>query len=158
MPPRSIIRSARPERPPPNLNNIIFREDDNDAQRTKYLAFYERSVVPTKFVNIECLETLGLIDGVTRLLIKSSLHHLCTELVPTYEPLVLEFLSSFNYDTPSDQPLSTGSIQFRMFNREYTLDQEVVATYLHFNNALSYPKICPQYSNIQIILKLDFFL
>src|SRR3954467_13328810 len=95
MPPRSITRSVRPERPPPNLDNIIFREDNNDAQRTKYLAFYERSVVPTKFVNIECLETLGLIDGVTRLLTKSSLHHLCTKPVPTYEPLVLELLSSF---------------------------------------------------------------
>src|SRR3954468_19353701 len=109
MPPRSIIRSVRPERPPPDLSNIIFRDDDNDAQRTKYVAFYERSVVPTKFVNTECLETLGLIDGVTRFLTKFSLHHLCTEPVPTYEPFVLEFLSSFNYDTPSNQPFSTGS-------------------------------------------------
>jgi len=132
MPPRSLIRSERPERPPPDLSNIIFRDD---AQRTKYVAFYERSVVPTKFVNTECLETLGLIDGVTRLLTKSSLHHLCTEPVPTYEPLVLEFLSSFNYDTPSNQPFLTGSIQFRMFNREYALDQDVVASYLHFNHA-----------------------
>ena len=62
----------------------------------------------------------------------AGLHHLCTNPVPTFEPLVLEFISSFSYTTPEDDPFTTGTVQFRMFNREYELDQERVAELLHF--------------------------
>ena len=126
MPPRTI----RPERQQPDLSNIIFRDD---KQRTMYLNLYKRSVVPTKYVDINCLQTLGLTESVSWLLNNTGLYNLCTQPNPTFEPLVLEFLSSFSYSTDIEDPYTTGTASFRMFNREYTLDQEQIAEALGFS-------------------------
>ena len=126
MPPRTI----RPERQQPDLSNIIFRDD---KQRTMYLNLYKRSVVPTKYVDINCLQTLGLTESVSWLLNNTGLYNLCTQPNPTFEPLVLEFLGSFSYSTDIEDPYTTRTASFRMFNREYTLDQEQIAEALGFS-------------------------
>lgn len=132
MPPRNSNRQVRPERPPPDLSNVVFCENDDGAQQTKYLDFYARSVVPTKYVDTDSLDILGLTESVTWMLNNTGLYDLTTQPTPTFEPLVLEFLSSFSYSTPSDDLFQTGTINFRMFNREYHLDQEEVAALLNF--------------------------
>ena len=132
MAPRNNQRQVKPDRPPPDLSNIIFRDNDDGQQLQKYTKFYTRSVVPTKYISSECLETLGMTDSIVLMLNNTGLTSLCTNPCPTYEPLVLEFLSSFSYTTPVDDPYTTGTANFRMFNQEYSLDQERVAELLSF--------------------------
>ena len=96
------------------------------------MKFYSRSVVPTKYVDTDCLDALGRAESITFMLTNTSLLNLCLNPSPTFEPLVLEFLSSFSYNTPPDDPFTTGTANFRMFNQEYSIDQERVAELLEF--------------------------
>ncbi|CAI8608720.1 unnamed protein product [Vicia faba] len=132
MAPRNNQRQVKLDRPPPDLSNIIFRDNDDGQQQQKYKKFYTRSVVPTKYVSSECLETLGMTDSIVFMLNNTGLTSLYTNSCPIYEPLVLEFLSSFSYTTPVDDPYTTGTANFRMFNQEYSLNQERVAELLSF--------------------------
>src|SRR4051812_43698668 len=87
------VRTTRPSSP--DLSSISFRTDDNGEQREKYLSFYRRSVVATKYADVNCLHTLGLLESVQWMLNNVGLSHFCTRNDPTYEPIVLEFMSSF---------------------------------------------------------------
>lgn len=61
----------------------------------------------------------------------------------TYEKLTLEFLSSFTYYTPLVDQYSSGTVSFRLFNRDYELSQNIIGDMLHFphGNCIAYE--CP---------------
>ena len=84
MAPRNNQRQVKPDRPPPDLSNIIFRDNDDGQQQQKYTKFYTRSVVPTKYISSECLETLGMTDSIVLMLNNTGLTSLCTDPCPTY--------------------------------------------------------------------------
>src|ERR1051325_3771219 len=132
MAPRNTQRQVKPDRPPPDLSTIIFRDHDDGQQHAKYMKFYSRSVVPTKYVDTDCLDTLGMGESITFMLTNTGLLILCSNPFPTFEPLVLEFLSSFSYNTPPDDPYTRDPANFRMFNQEYAIDQERIAELLQF--------------------------
>ena len=68
---------------------------------------------------------------------ESGLHHITTMNLPTYEPLTLEFLSFFAYHTPPTPEAGKyliGAATFRLFNTEYTMNQETLIRILHFHH------------------------
>lgn len=119
MPPQNQLlnRQARPTSPPPDFIHVIFSNDNGGEQRRRHIKFHQHSVIPTKYVDENYLLTLGLLNNVRWLLDNTSLYRLCTQSFPTYEPIVLEFLSSFFYESPPGEP----------FNHEHAL-----AEMLHF--------------------------
>ena len=118
----------------PGLSGITFRNEEvREHQRAQYLKFYQCPIIPTRYVGIECLHKLGLLDSVWRLLINSDLEFVCTQNLPTYESLTLEFLSSFSYNPPCDESQHlSGSTTFRMFNNEYYITQTTLSDSFHF--------------------------
>ena len=82
-------RSSRLE---PDIFGITFRNGEaGENQRAEYLKFYQCSIVPTRYVDTECLRKLGLLDSVRWLLQNSDLVFICTHNLPTNESLTLEF-------------------------------------------------------------------
>ncbi|XP_058768168.1 uncharacterized protein LOC131641893 [Vicia villosa] len=127
-------RRVRNNRGEPNLSQIVFRQGGaGDLQQQRYREFYQRSITSTRYVDENCLRDLGMLDTVQRLLDKLGLTKACTLNLPTYEALTLEFLSSYSYNTPPGAGMHlTGAANFRMFNTEYTVDQETLSEILQF--------------------------
>jgi hypothetical protein len=127
---------TRQERATPDLSTVVFRNGEaGERQRNNYLKFYQRSVQATRYVDHECLTELGLLEGVEWMLTNSSLTQLCTTPKPTYEALILEFLSSYSYITPPGATqFLTGVATFRMFGTEYSLNQTQIARMLGFRH------------------------
>lgn len=66
-------------------------------------------------------------------MLPSNLQFLCSQNHPTYPSLTLEFLSSYSYDTPSDENMFlTGVAKFRLFNTEYALSHQQLSNMLQF--------------------------
>ena len=67
------------------------------------------------------------------LLNKAGLGFVSTMGLPTYEALTLEFLSSYFYITPTDADANLfGAATFRMFNQEYTVNQDALSDMFRF--------------------------
>ncbi|KAI5414818.1 hypothetical protein KIW84_040326 [Lathyrus oleraceus] len=117
----------------PQFGNIIFRSEDDNYQREQFDRFQQRGVVSTRYPDLNCLQELGLLQGVQWLLRLSDLTFLCSQNQPTYPSLTLEFLSSYSYTTPiGEDEYLTGTATFRMFNTEYSLSQDQLSAMLHF--------------------------
>ena len=85
----------------PQAPALTFRSgEQGENQRVKFQKFQRRGLQPTRYVDIDCLRSLGLLDSVRQLLQSVDLWNLCREPRPIYETLTLEFLSSFVYITP----------------------------------------------------------
>ena len=87
------------------IPNIILREgDQGETQRLKFQKFQRHGLQPTRYVDLDCLRDLGLLESVWQLLQNVNLWNLCRQPQPIYETLTLEFLSSFSYITPTVIP------------------------------------------------------
>ena len=80
---------------------LTFRSgEQGKTQRVKFQKFQHRGLQPTRYVDLDCLRNLGLLDSVRQLLQSVNLWNLCREPQPIYETLTFEFLSSVTYITP----------------------------------------------------------
>ena len=71
--------AQRNPRPEPDLSGITFRNGEAiENQRAQYLKSYMRSIIPTRYVDTECLRKLGLLDSVQWLIRNSDLAFDCT--------------------------------------------------------------------------------
>lgn len=116
------------------MNHLVLRHGEaSELQREKYQKFYQRGLTPTRYVNTDCLHDFGLTNNMRGLLNKAGLSFGSTIGLPTYESLNLEFLRSYIYITPNNADDNLiGAVTYRVFNREYTLNQDVVSEMLHF--------------------------
>ena len=130
-----MARRAQEEREEPDLTNLVFRNGaDEVRQEQLYRRFHQRGIVPTKYIDEDCLRDLGLLESVQFMLHASGLHYIATMNLPTYESLTLEFLSSFSYQTHFTLEVGhylIGAMTFRLFNTEYTMNQETLSQILH---------------------------
>ena len=112
----------------------MFRNGEAEVhQEAQYHKFYQRLDIATRYVDVNCLRELGLLDSVQWLLHNSDISYVCTLNHPTYESLTLEFLSSFSYNTPTDNNMYlTGTTKFLLFNDEYSMNQEALSDLLRF--------------------------
>jgi hypothetical protein len=46
------------------FGNIIFRSEDDNYQREQFERFQQRGVVSTRYPDLNCLQELGLLQGV----------------------------------------------------------------------------------------------
>ena len=133
-----MARRAQEEREEPDLTNMVFRNGaDRHRQEQLYRRFHQRGILPTRYIDEDCLRDLGLLESVQFMLHESGLHYIATMNLPTYESLTLEFLISFSYQTPSTPEASQyliGATTFRLFNMEYTMNQETLSQILHCNH------------------------
>lgn len=60
------------------------------------------------------------------------LSHFFSQKDPTHVRLTLEFLSSLHYTTRIGSASTTGTVKFRMFNREYKFTTDQLAEVLQF--------------------------
>ena len=116
------------------IPGIYLRDGEaGETQRTRFLKFQRRGIHPTRFVDIDCLRDLGLLESVQHLLQNFNLWTLCSQPQPTYENLTLEFLSSFCYITPNGPTNQlTGAVRFRIFGTEYDFSQNAFGRLLDF--------------------------
>jgi hypothetical protein len=116
-----------------DFGNIIFRSEDENYQREQFECFQQRGVQSTRYPDLNCLQELGLLQGIQWMLRLADLTFLCTHNQPTYPSLTLEFLSSYSYTTPTgEDEYLTGTATFRMFNTEYSLSQDQLSAMLQF--------------------------
>ena len=119
-----MSRRVQHTRGEPDLSGIMFLNDKAGVhQEAQYHKFYQRLDIATRYVDVNCLRELGLLESVQWLLHNSDLSYVCTLNHPTYESLTLEFLSSFSYNTPAyDNMYLMGTANFRFFNDEYSIN------------------------------------
>lgn len=99
---------------------IIFREGmDGNRQRQKYQELLTWEVFSTRYIDDNCLYSLGIYDCVYYLLRNLGLQHLFNHRDNTYENLTRDFLSSLMYTIKPNTSSTVGTIKFRMFNMEY---------------------------------------
>ena len=96
-----MARRAQEDKEEPEVTGMVFRDGEVGVRQEKlYHRFHQRGILPKRYIDEDCLHDLGLLDSVQFMLHASGLHHIATINLPTYEPLTLEFLSSFAYQTP----------------------------------------------------------
>ena len=119
------------QRGEPDLSGIVFRNGEaGEHQEAQYRKFYQCFVTSTRYTDVNCLCELRLLDNVQCLLRNFDLTYVCILNHPTYESLTLEFFSSFPYNTHADENMYlTRTINFRMFNTEYSLNQEALSDF-----------------------------
>ena len=72
----------------PDLSGIMFRNGEAGVhQEAQYQKFYQCSVTSTRYVDVNYLRELGLLDSVQWLLQNSDLSYVCTLNYPTYASL-----------------------------------------------------------------------
>src|SRR3954468_21878382 len=100
----------------PDLTRIVFRQGERgELQRDRYLAFYQRFVIATRYPDETCMRRLGIYEDIGDMLQWSNLDYFCNLRHPTIESLTLEFLSSFSYITPpGDGMYLSGVAHFRL--------------------------------------------
>lgn len=113
---------------------IQFQEGEAGAEqcrRFKNLA--QQKMLPTRYTDNSCLRKLGLVSDINFMFEKLGWYYFKTLRDPTYARVTLEFLSSLFYSTPLGCGNVQGQMQFRIFNREYTLSQD------HFASSFRFP-------------------
>ena len=120
--------------PKPDMQHLVLWQGEaGELQKERYIKFHHRGLTSTRFVDNNCLQELGLQPHMEGLLNKAGLSFISTMNTPNYKALTLEFLSSYAYHTRDDADAHlTGSAQFWMFNREYTLNHEILSDIFHF--------------------------
>ena len=129
-----MSRRVQHPRGEPYLSGIVFRNGEAGVhQEAQYRKFYQYSITNTRYIDVNCLRELGLLESMECLLHNSDLSYVCTLNHLTYESLTLEFLSSFSCKTlTNDNMYLAGTANFRLFNDEYSLNQEALSGLLHF--------------------------
>ncbi|KAL6501396.1 hypothetical protein OROGR_026529 [Orobanche gracilis] len=93
------------------------------TQRRRYPLLAMRIIAPTKFLDPEVLTTMGLKNDFDWFLPNMNWETFMAEHEPTYAPLTMEFLSSFNAPLLNqlDENEDGGFVRIRLCNRQYCL-------------------------------------
>ncbi|CAJ2637544.1 unnamed protein product [Trifolium pratense] len=111
---------------------VIFRKGRNEKQASLYQELSTREIVSTRYCDEACLRMLGLYDSVNFMLDSLHLNYFLSQANPVYVQLTLEFLSSLKMSTVPNSNSTSGTINFRMFNHDYTFSFHDMADLLHF--------------------------
>lgn len=120
MPPRAV----RPIRDINYLGIEFVEGIDGKNKRSRYHKLFKRDILATRYPDDASLRALGLFDSVRWMLNNLGMSHFFSLTSPTYIRLTYEFLSSFCYTTPLGGSLTTNTAYFRMFNRNYSINQD----------------------------------
>lgn len=88
-------------------------------QRKRYDEFVVRCVIPNRYADKQALEKIGLLKDVTHLLKRIGCEQLLNFDAPTYEDMIYEFLSTFEYKEA--QPVQQPAIHFCLLGKQYVL-------------------------------------
>ena len=84
----------------------------------------------TRYIDENCLYSLGIYHSVFFLLDKIGMHDIFATQAPTYPRLTFEFLSSLIYNVSPNTASTVGGVKFRMFNVEYDYSTDGLAAML----------------------------
>lgn len=99
---------------------IIFCEGkDGNRQRQRYQELLTQEVYSTRYIDDNCLYSLGIYHCVYYLLENLGLEHLFDHRENTYMNLTMEYLSSLIYNVSPNTTSTVCTVKFRMFNMEY---------------------------------------
>ena len=113
------------------FNGFILRGGKpGDRQRKIIERLQNREILPTRYVDENCLYTLGIYHSIFHLLDNLGLHNFFSNKEPTYERLTIEFLSSLIYIVNPNTASTVGTVRFRMFAVEYEFSTDELASLL----------------------------
>lgn len=113
------------------FNEYVLRKGKpGDRQRKILEKLQGREIVSTRYVDEDCLYTLGLYHSFFHLADILGLHDIFTRKEPTFERITQEFLSSLIYLVHPDTASTVGMVKFRMFNVEYEYSTDELAALL----------------------------
>ena len=113
------------------FNRYVLREGKpGDRQRKILEKLQGREIVSTRYVDEDCLYTLGLYHSFFHLDNILGLHDTFTRKEPTFERLTREFLSSLIYLVHPDTASTVSTVKFRQFNVEYEYSTDELAALL----------------------------
>jgi hypothetical protein len=102
------------------FNDTTLRQGKPDERQNKILQILQtREILATRYVDEDCLYTLGTYHSVFHMLDNVGLHDIFASKSPTYDTLTREFLSSLIYIVHPGTASTVGTVYFRMFNVEY---------------------------------------
>ena len=80
------------------FDGFLLRDGKPGSRQRKILEKLQtQEISPTRYIDTECLYTLGIYDSVFHMLDTLGLHDIFARREPTYERLTKEFLSSLIY-------------------------------------------------------------
>lgn len=101
---------------------IVFRNGESgELQEEMYTSLSARKIESTRYADEHCLYALGIQDSVNYMLDILNLNYFLSLKDPVYAQLTLEFLSSLIFSLTPNTNCSSGTVQFSLFNVEYTL-------------------------------------
>lgn len=110
------------------FNNIILRGGKPGERQSKILQKLQtREILATRYVDEDCLYTLGTYHSVFHMLDNLGLHDIFANKEPTYDRLTREFLSSLFYTVHPGTASTIGTVCFRIFNVEYEYTTDALA-------------------------------
>jgi hypothetical protein len=110
------------------FNNIILHGGKPGERQNKILQKLQtREILATRYVDEDCLYTLGTYDSVFHMLDNLGLHDISASKAPTYDRLNRGFLSSLIYTVYPGTASTVGTVYFRMFNVEYEYTTDALA-------------------------------
>ena len=93
------------------FNGFILREGKpRDRQRKIIERLQNREILPTRYVDDNCLYTLGIYHSIFYLLDNLGLHSIFSNKEPTFERLTIEFLSSLIYIVNPNTASTIGTV------------------------------------------------
>ena len=113
------------------FDGFILREGKPGERQRKILERLQgRDIVSTRYVDEDCLYTLGIYHSIFHLLDIVGLHNIFARKEPTFERLTKEFLSSLIYTVSPNTASTVGTVKFRLFNAEYVYTTDELADLL----------------------------
>ena len=114
-----------------DFNGYVLRSGKPGSTQRKLLEKLQSTAIySTRYIDEDCLYTLGIYHSVFHLLDKIGMHNIFSAKEPTYPRLTYEFLSSLIYNVTPNTASTVGGVQFRMFNREYSYSTDGLAELL----------------------------
>ncbi|KAI5398304.1 hypothetical protein KIW84_063910 [Lathyrus oleraceus] len=125
-----LPRAVRPRRKIDYMGIEFAEGIDGENQRSRHHKLLKRDVLVTRYPDDATLRALGLFDSFRWMLNNLGMSYFFSLTSPTYIRLTYEFLRSFRYTTPIRGPRTTDTAHFRMFNRNYSINQDQMADLL----------------------------
>ena len=102
-----------------NGHGIFFQDEE---QKLRYASLHKRVILPTRYLDENSLNTLGMLEDMTAMLRHIGWTTFTSFINPAYERITLEFLSSVSAEILQGKNCEEGLIKFRLHNTDYTLE------------------------------------
>ena len=139
-------KEAYPLLLPPSTRGLTFV---SDAQKSRYELLITRNTSEQKYFHANTLRQLGLLDDMLVLFGRLGWTEYVNMQYPSYDRLMVEFLSSLSIDWDRTYNGQEVEIYFRMFNIDHRMSLRM------FNDLLHFPVVDGAYRDVAPLFSPD---